>query len=143
MENFQDKYVINGTFGEVWVDDEKFAEQKGLQAKINFTKENVAQAGKMSTGTKVTGWDGKGSLKLHKVNTRVANRVRQLVKEGRDVRFTIISKLADPDALGSERVVIRQVSFDDLTLVDFEPKKILEVDMPFTFSDYDFLDTIN
>jgi hypothetical protein len=143
MENFRPTQAINGSFGEVWVDDEKFAEQKGLQAKVNFRKEDVNQAGKTGTGTKVIGWDGKGSLKLFKVNSRVANKVRQMVKEGRDVRFTIISKLSDPDALGSERVVLRYVSFDDLTLIDFEPKKVLEVDMPFTFEDYDLLDSIN
>lgn len=134
--------IINGTWGEVWLDDEKLAEQKGLQAKITFNKEDVDIAGVMAKHTKVTGWEGTGTLRLHKVNTRVALKVQQLVKQGKDVRFTIVSKLADPDAMGSERVVLRDVSFDDLTLVDFEPKKILETEMPFTFTDYDFIDTI-
>lgn len=137
------KNVINGTFGEVWLDDEKLAEQKGLQAKINFTKEDVNIAGKLAKDTKIVGWEGVGTLRLFKVNSRVALKVRQLTKEGKDVRFTVISKLADPDSVGAERVVIREVSFDDLTLADFEPKKVLEVEMPFTFSDYDFIDTIN
>lgn len=136
------KRVINGTFGEVWLDDEKLGEQKGLQAKVNFTKEDVDIAGKLSKGTKITGWEGTGTLRLHKVNSRVAKRVSDELKQGRTVTFTVISKLADPDSYGAERVVIRNVSFDDITLVDFEPKRILEVEMPFTFDDYDFLDVI-
>lgn len=134
--------VINGTWGEVWLDDEKLGEQKGLQAKINFQKEDVDLPRSMAKHKKVVGWDGTGTLRLYKVNTRVAKKVQTLIKDGKDVRFTIVSKLADPDADGAERVVIRDVSFDDLTLVDFEPKKVLETEMPFTFTDYDFIDQI-
>jgi len=136
------KNVINGTFGEVWFDDELLAEQKGLQAKIEFTKEDVNLPRKLGKSTKIVGWEGKGTLRLYKVNSRIALKVQQLVKEGKDVRFTIVSKLDDPDSYGAERVVIKGVSFDDLTLVDFEPKKVLEVELPFTFDDYDFIDAI-
>lgn len=136
------KNVINGTFGEVWFDDELLAEQKGLQAKIEFTKEDVNLPRKLGKSTKIVGWEGKGTLRLYKVNSRIALKVQQFVKKGKDVRFTIVSKLDDPDSYGAERVVIKGVSFDDLTLVDFEPKKVLEVELPFTFDDYDFIDAI-
>lgn len=136
------KNVINGTFGEVWIDSEKLAECKGLQAKLEFIKEDVDIAGKMGKDKKIVGYEGKGTLRMYKVNSRMAIKLRQLVKEGKDVRFTIVSKLADPDSHGAERVVIRDVSFDDLTLADFEPRKVLEVESPFTFVDYDFIDTI-
>lgn len=143
MQSLEANQVINGTFGEVWLDDEKLAEQKGLQAKLEFTKETVDIAGKMAKGNKIVGWEGKGTLRLHKVNSRVAVKVSKLIKEGKNVTFTIISKLADPDSAGAERIAIRNVSFDDLTLADFEPKKMLEVEMPFTFDDYDYIDIIN
>lgn len=136
------KNIINGTFGEVWLDDELVGEQKGLQAKIDFTKEDIFMPRKLGKDTKIVSWEGKGTLRLYKVNSRMAIKLKELIKEGKDIRFTIISKLADPDSYGAERVVLRGVSFDDLTLMDFEPKKVLEVETPFTFSDYDFLDEI-
>ena len=43
-----------------------------------------------------------------------------MVRNKQDVRFTLISKLADPDAYGAERVSITGVQMDDLTLFDWE-----------------------
>ncbi|MBU5231251.1 phage tail tube protein, partial [Intestinimonas butyriciproducens] len=41
------------------------------------------------------------------------------------------------------RVVLSNVSFDDLTLADWEAKSVGKVECPFTFTDYEFLDEIN
>lgn len=59
-----------------------------------------------------------------------------------NVRFTLISKLADPDAYGAERVSITGVQMDDLTLFDWEAQKPLETEAPFTFTCYEYLDQI-
>ena len=56
--------------------------------------------------------------------------------------FTGISKLADPDALGAERVVVKGVQFSNLILADWSAGNIGEVTYPFTFTDYEFLDMI-
>mgnify|MGYP002236849848 FL=1 len=42
------------------------------------------------------------------------------IKRGVDRRFTVISKLRDPDSYGAERVALYDVSFDDLTLADWQ-----------------------
>jgi hypothetical protein len=136
------KRVINGTFGEVWMDSDKLADCFGLQAKIDIKKEDVPICGKLGTSKKVTGWDGKGSVKMNKINSRMSLKLKQMLKDGKDVRVTIISKLADPDAFGSERVVLKSVSFDDLTLADWENAKPGQIECPFTFEDYDYLDEI-
>lgn len=138
----EEKRIINGTFGEVWLDDEKVGECYGLQAKINFKKEDVKLCGKMGTGKKITGYDGTGSLKMHKVNTRMGKKIRSIVSDGKDVRFLIISKLADPDALGTERIAVKGVSFDDITLADWEAGVIGKTEAPFTFSDFEYYDEI-
>ncbi len=136
------KRVINGTFGEVWLDGDYVSECYGLQAKASFNKEKINMCGRMATDNKITSISYMGSLKLHKVNSRMAAAIGSLVKNGRDPRFTIISKLDDPDAYGAERVAIRDVSFDDLTLSDWEVAVNGKMEAPFTFTDYDFLDRI-
>jgi len=85
---------------------------------------------------------GTGSIRLHKVYSRGAVKQAESVLAGRDVRCTIISKLADPDAWGAERVVLKNVSFDDLTLADWEADTFGKTECPFTFSDFEFLDTV-
>lgn len=137
------KRILNGTWGEVWLEDDKVSECKGLQAKIEIQKEDVSLCGQIAQDTKITGWKGKGSLKLYKTSSRLAIKIKDdVLKNGKDLRFKVISKLADPDAYGSERIVIKNVSFDDLTLADWEVAKNGEVEAPFTFTDFDYMDII-
>lgn len=136
------KDILNGTYGEVWMDSDKISECFGLQAKIDLTKEEVMICGKLGKSEKVTGWEGKGSIKLNKVNTRMGIKLSDMIKKGIEVKVTIISKLADPASAGAERVALKGVLFDDLTLIDWEAKKNGTVDSPFTFDDYEYIDLI-
>lgn len=137
------KRVISGTWGQAWLDGDIMAECYGLQAKVKFNKEDVPICRQMATDKKVTSVECTGSVRLHKVNSRMAKAIGEKIRDGRDIRFTIVSKLADPDAYGAERVVLKNVSFDDVTLADWEAKSIGKVESPFTFTDYEFLDMID
>ena len=136
------KRVVSGTWGEVWLDGDKVSECYGLQAKVSFNKEDIALCGQMASDKKVTSIECTGSLRMHKVTSRMALAIGENIRNGKDVRFTIVSKLKDPDAYGAERVVLSNVSFDDLTLADWEAKSVGKVECPFTFTDYEFLDEI-
>ena len=137
------KRGISGTWGEVWLDGDKVSECYGLQAKVSFNKEDIALCGQMASDKKVTSIECTGSLRMHKATSRMALAIGENIRNGKDVRFTIVSKLKDPDAYGAERVVLSNVSFDDLTLADWEAKSVGKVECPFTFTDYEFLDEIN
>ena len=65
------------------------------------------------------------------------------IKDGKDVRFTIIGKLDDPDAYGAERIRFTNVSFDELTLMDWENNTAGNIETPFTFTDMELLDTVS
>lgn len=134
--------VISGTWAEVWVDGELWVECDGGQAKITNNKSDIAMCGVMMTDVKITSQKGAGSISAHKIYTRNRDQARSL-NEGRDMRATIIMKLADPDAYGSERVVLYNCSFDDETLMDFQAGNPGKVNYPFTFTGWEFLDTID
>lgn len=136
------KRAINGTFGTVWIDQVLVGETYGLQAKVALDKEDVNLCGQLATDSKIKSTKGTGTLKTFKVNSRFIALMNDAIKNGRDVRCTIISKLADPDSNGVERIAINNVSFDELTLADFEAATIQKNDVPFTFTGYDVLDSI-
>ena len=138
----QAKQVFSGTFGSIWLDDQYVCECTGAQGKVTFNKETVAIPGKMMNDQKVMSVDGKGSLTMNKINSRMATLIGERIRDGIDVRFTIISKIADPDANGPERVRVTGVSFDDLTLFDWTHGTAGKVEAPFTFTDYQFLDLV-
>ena len=134
--------VINGTHGQVYLGDEELAEMKAFQAKLEFQKEEIKVAGQMAVDTKLMSYSGKGSLQLHKVNSRMVKALLEEIKAGKDPRFTLIGKLADPNSEGAERIAIKNVSFDDLTLFDFEVGAVGQVECPFTFTDMETIDLI-
>lgn len=134
--------VINGTWGQLWMDSELVTECYGLQAKYNFDKEKIKMCGSMPLDSKVLSLTGTGSIKMHKVNSRMAKKIGQRILDGRDIRFLIISKLADPDSYGAERVAIKNVSLDDLTLADWEAATAGKVEAPLTFTSHEYLDQI-
>lgn len=136
------KRICNGTFGELWLDGDYVGEAYKAQAKIEFNKETIKQCGTFFEDNKIVGCKGTGSVTMHKVNSRMAMKIAEMVKNKQDVRFTLISKLADPDSYGAERISLTGVQFDDLTLFDWEAGKPLETEAPFIFTDYEYLDQI-
>lgn len=134
--------VINGTFAEVWINDVLVDEIAAFQAKIEFDKEDIDICGEMMTQHKITGHSGTGSMTLKKTNSRMIKLLANFMKDGLEPDVTIVGKLADPGNGESERISISGVSFDDLTLFDFEVKKLGEVECPFTFTKYKFIDLI-
>ena len=137
------KRIMNGTFSELWLDGEYVGEAYKAQAKVEFTKEEIKQCGKFFVDNKVVGAKGTGSITLFKVSSRMAKKMAQMVRDKKDVRCTLISKLDDPDAYGAERIALYGVQFDDITLFDWEAQKPLETETPYIFTDYEYLDEVN
>lgn len=133
--------VMSGTWGQVWVDGELWAELDGAQAKYAYSKDKVHMCGTMIVDSKITAVEGTGSLSLNKVYTRNVTNANSIL-EGKDVRATIVMKLDDPDAFGAERVALYDVSFDDETIMDFAAGKPGKTTYPFTFGRREWLDTV-
>lgn len=135
------KRTISGTWGEVWLDGEKVAECTGCKLKVAKNKDTINLCGQFMTDAKATSGSGTGSLTLYHVDSGFAQKQSGL-QDGVDRRFTIVSKLRDPDSYGAERVAVYNVSFDDLTLADWAAAAVGTVTAPFTFSRYEYLDMI-
>lgn len=134
--------IMNGTFGEVWLDGDLVSECYGMEARVEIEKEDVPVCGKLGTDTKMMGYKGTGTVKLHKINSRMIIKLSDKVKQGINPRLQILSALKDPAAFGAERVLIKDACFDDLTLANWEAKVKGEVECPFTFTDWEPLDTV-
>ena len=139
MPNMSGKRVMSGTFGEVWVDGELFAEISAFQAKYTYSKEDMYFSGQMAVDTKITNVKGTGSMTLKKVYSRFAGHADNILK-GVDTRMTLIGKLDDPDAFGAERVALYNVSLDEETIMDWKVGSTTETTVPFTFTEREWLE---
>lgn len=135
--------VFSGTYGKLWLDGERVGECYGAQGKVSTNKEKVFLDGVSAVDSKVTNIECTGSLRGYKISSRFLAKIGTALKNGIDLRFTIISEVADPDVTGAERIAIYNVSFDDLTLFDWEKGTAGKYETPFTFTDFEPLDTVS
>lgn len=142
MNEIRPEQVINGSYGECWINDEYVAEIKKFEAKIAIEYEDIERPRKLGKAKKMIGYGGTGSIVIHKVTSRFARILSENLKNGKQTTVTIISKLDDPDAIGAERVAVKNATFNDLTLANWEAKKAGEEETGFNFDDWEFLDMI-
>ncbi|MCI1592487.1 phage tail tube protein [Heyndrickxia oleronia] len=143
MEKVKSTRQINGTFGSVWVNNEKWLDVESFEAKVTIDYEDVNMAEDLATHKKMTGWTGEGTLTVKKVYSRGASLLADGVKKGQLPEINLVGKLADPDAFGAERVAINEVTFNEFMLMQFEQKTLGTEELPFNFADYDPIDLIS
>ena len=121
----------------VWLNNSKVFEHKSFEAKVIFNREDVI-IGK-SVDSKVTSMSGEGEIVIINVFNRGFSEYLEAQKAGHDPRFTIVAKHEDPDMLdaGKERIKITNVTFDELTLMQFEKGTVRETTIPFKFTPED------
>ncbi|MEG2421397.1 MAG: phage tail tube protein [Oscillospiraceae bacterium] len=133
--------LISGTHGTLFCDGVRIAEATGFQAKIEKTKEGYTICGNMMEQHKTLGLKGTGSMEIFNVDSGMVLG-ETTVLAGHDKYYTLVSDLADPDAMGAQRVAVKRVNFDDITLADWKAGTVGKVTKPFTFGDYQLLDLI-
>lgn len=134
--------IMNGTFGVVTMNGHEVLEAFGMEAKIELQKEAIKICGSLAEHEKYMGYKGTGTIRLKKTNSRMALQLVEGIKTGVLPEIEIMSELADPAASGAERVQIKGVKFNDLTLANWEAGALGEVEAPFTFTDFELIDVV-
>ena len=111
-DSFNAQQVMAGTQGEVWIDDKYVAQVTAFKAEVSLIKEEVHQVKRMGKQYKITGWEGKGNVKMNHMSSYFIDLMSDNIKNAHQTIVTIVVKLDDPDAIGSERIVIRDATFD-------------------------------
>ena len=134
----QGNKTLSGTWGELWVDGEKVWEMSKGEAKVTANREDV-QLG-LDVDSKMTGLKGEFTIVVKKVYSRYVT-VFENWKKGIDQRCQLITKLADPDAVGEqqERYSIDNAWFNELPLVNMEKGGIIEEEVSGGFTPTDMV----
>lgn len=141
-KEFKAEQVINGSWGEAWLDSDYLAQVTALKAEVTPKKTAIAMVQRLNEGQKMTGLELKGEIKLHKINSAIMRKMSEYFKRGKMMTCTIVSNVNDPDALGAERVALYNCLFDKLILADWEAGKMGEESYSFTFDNWEILEAI-
>lgn len=137
MTGFEENQVWLGTWANVWIDGDLMAECTAFRAQLNVSYEDVQMARKLMKGKKVTGIEGEGEIKMHKVSSYILQKTAADIKKGIVPDITIESSIQDPSGIGEERVAVKHVKFEKIPLADWERGNLGSEDLSFSFSDYD------
>lgn len=74
MNGYVPDNVFNGTYGELWFDGDYMAETISCKAEVEISYEPITRTRKLIDGKKMTGMEGKGEVKLHKVSSYVTKK---------------------------------------------------------------------
>ncbi len=134
----------NGSWGQVWWDNELLFEILKFEAKVTADREDVLIG--IGKDSKIVSLSGTGTLTIKSVINRNINTYLEAWKNGEDPRATLVGLIDDPDTADGqkERCTIDNVWFNELTLMTFEKGKVVEKEFPFGFtpSDSNFTETI-
>lgn len=133
--------VLRGQFGKLWVDGELLANVKSFESKISLKYEPIDVNGEMGVHQRLTGYEVAGTIVLHKINSKMAQKLANNVKNGSVPECKVVAKVTDPDVSGAERIELLDVTFDEIGF-HFENKKVGEESIPFKAADYNYLDYI-
>lgn len=138
--DYENTETINGTYGELWIDDEFIASLQSCKATYELTYADVKRPRNLGIGKKLIECNGTGEIVCDKVNSSQVRRLSDKIKAGKTPVSTIVTKLDDPDARGAERAALNNVTFNDLELVNFEHAALVQETLSFNFENYDLYD---
>lgn len=126
--------VILGTFGSVFIDGAWQTNFNHLEANVEVEKKELRLSGddwvRHKKGTK----KGTGTMSGFKVTSA-------MLQKGFS-KFSVISKLDDPEAFGFERIRLDNVMPDRLQLANWTAGDEVTEEIPVTFEGYELLDPI-
>lgn len=131
--------VINGLYGYCYDENgQQVQSTQSFETTIEYEKEALKQAGKFLDSHKVMSGSGSGTMTIHKLDSRLQRKIA----ENPTAKYNYIGKLADPTSKGEEAIMYKGVSFDSVELTKYELGAVVETEFPFTFDDFEYINSI-
>ena len=134
--------VLSGTHGHLWINGEKFANVKSFEAKLAGDFEEIKIAEELGTKNKYMGYSISGTIALHKMNSKSAGVMAEGYMTGDIPDIVLVASIEDPAAYGYERIELSDVTFDEMTLLQFETGSVTSEEVPFKAGSFRYLDKI-
>jgi hypothetical protein len=135
--------IVNGSFGELWQNGQWLENINSVVAEVNVQKNALKLSGSRWDHHKVVGLNGTGTASGFKVTSDMIQQSAWMAGDrGVPTKTEFITKLADPEAYGFERVRLKNVKFDKVQLSNFTAGQEVTEETPFTFEGFELLDPI-
>lgn len=134
---------LSGKQGKVFLDNDFIVNITSITAKIVLQYAEYDLLGDLWKRRKLVGLSGEGSLKFKKVTSRLLELTRDVWENGKQVSFEVMVVLDDPAGYGIERVMLNDVTFDEIPFVPLTGEELMECEIPFKFTGVELLNAIS
>jgi hypothetical protein len=136
--------IMTGTFCQIFYDGRWISNAQSAEISLEVEKTEIRRAGTRSVGTKIVGYKGSGSISGYKVTTELLQNISQIIDDNKKPFITeLIFKVQDPESDGQVmRVRVKDVSFDKVDILKYSVGEIISEELPFTFTTFEWMDTI-
>jgi hypothetical protein len=134
--------VLSGTEMDLWVNGEEYEERNKVEIKVEGVFDDIELAGEYATHKRYMGWKGTGTLTLFKMHSRALKLIGDAFKTGKFPDVEIIGSMTNKQTGETERIAVHGVQFTEFDF-NAETKKSTQEVIPFTFTDYDPLETLS
>lgn len=141
-KTYKEETVINGTYGEVWIDDYYLASLVSFRAVVTMSYAQVVKPTDLWEYNKLVSLSGEGEVVTEKYSSLGFRVMHDKIKEGKTPVCKIVTKLDDPDALGAERIAVKNITFNELALADWAHAEAGKETLTFNFAGYDLIEKI-
>ena len=139
---FDDNKFLKGTSGEVFLNNSLLAEINKINIKLTGQYEDFAPCGDYCSHHIYVGYDGEGTLEGARVSTMEDAELIKAYQTGVTPDYKIQASLTNPNTGAIESYLITGVQFTEISVADWEAKKLATRSMPFTITGIKVLSTI-
>ena len=139
---FDDNKFLKCTSGEVFLNNSLLAEINKINIKLTGQYEDFAPCGDYCSHHIYVGYDGEGTLEGARVSTMEDAELIKAYQTGVTPDYKIQASLTNPNTGAIESYLITGVQFTEISVADWEAKKLATRSMPFTFTGIKVLSTI-
>ena len=142
--SLQGERTINGSWGELRDENgDWISHAQDITFTLRIRREEIHRSGTTKVAYKRMGSMGEGRLRQYKVSSAALVRMIRQYSNEREPLFSgqLMVKLDDPDSLGVERILLKQVKFWEID-GGFRVNEIIDENLEFTFEDIDDIDQI-
>lgn len=128
--------IFSGTDSALTFENRVLSEALSFKATLSVNKEKVPRLGSKLVGYRETNMEGKGTMKLHKIDSYILSLVTNGIANGIWPKFTATSTIYNPSTRQTEKVTIKGISLDGIDAANWEVDKLLQEEHNFTFDEY-------
>lgn len=143
MAEISGNAIYHGKGGTAWFNGKLLTTLQSCEAKVTGDFEEFNVCDDPATYSLYNGWKGEGTLVRLKTDSEVLVLLDEAYQSGVMPELTIITRITQKSTGKVERIKLTGVTITEFYLAKFEKKAMVEEEIPFKFSGFEVMETID